>query len=81
MIKETRSLAHSHCKLHISGIYSENTNKMRANKSLQFMTAPLLLVKHRESQHEYVVLNCHNLFKIGEVSDAFEHLQKSAQSK
>jgi hypothetical protein len=69
-------MTHEYCKYHIGGLYNDSTKKFRGNKSIHFITNPLLLIKHRESSQEYLLPNCQSSMKIGEVSLVYHHLTK-----
>lgn len=68
-------MARKHFKIHIGGIYASSSKKQVKNKSSQTVSMPVLLVKHKDSGEEDILINCSASFAFGDIQTVNSYLK------
>lgn len=72
-------MARKHFKIHIGGLYASSSRKQMRNKSDQTVSMPVLLVKHKDSGEENILINCSATFTFGDIQTVNSYLKEEEE--
>lgn len=69
-------MARKHFKIHIGGLYTSSSKKLTRNKTEQTLSMPVLLVKHRDTGEEDILINCSATLSFGDIQTVNTYLKQ-----